>query len=195
MKLFLKKVAGLTLPSQATKDDAGYDVVATSEPLIVGDSQQFLDKGLLYRNIQYIQYETNLYIAPKDENVVYDPATIGTEKPVILSKDTFHTEFWPRSSISKYYLILANSIGLVDNGYRNQVFLRFKYTWQPEDLIHINENGGLRSYGLVRKDKIYQKGDKIAQIQASLNVPIEFELVDDLTQTERGTGGFGSTGK
>ena len=36
----------------------------------------------------------------------------------------YHTEIWPRSSISKYDLALANSIGLVDNGYRGELLVR-----------------------------------------------------------------------
>ena len=42
-------------------------------------------------------------------------------------------------------------------------------------------------------DKIYKKGDKIAQLVFEPTVQVEFELVDDLTQTQRGEGGFGST--
>jgi hypothetical protein len=48
--------------------------------------------------------------------------------------------------------------------------------------------------GKINMNKIYKKGDKIGQLVAEQTNPITFKLVDDLTQTERGTGGFGSTG-
>lgn len=173
LDIFVKNVDGLVLPSQATTDDAGYDFVATSEPNIVGLS---VEGG--WSRIDYIEYQTNLYIAPQDKNP-------PNGQPV-----KFHTLIHPRSSISKYNLVLANSIGLVDNGYRNQILCRFKYIWQPEDLT-VSSN---KLVGVVNTDKIYKIGDKIGQLVARVNVSINFETVDDLNQTDRGTGGFGSTG-
>jgi dUTPase len=62
--------------------------------------------------------------------------------------------------------------------------------WQPSNFVVIANNVA----GCVDKDKIYKKGDKIAQMVIDQVIPIEFELVDDLTQTQRGEGGFGSSG-
>ena len=47
--------------------------------------------------------------------------------------------------------------------------------------------------GNPNMDKIYKRGDKIAQLVIEPTVQVEFELVDDLTQTQRGSGGFGSS--
>lgn len=41
----------------------------------------------------------------------------------------------------------------------------------------------------------YEPGDRVAQMKIGFTVPIEFVEVDELDETERGGGGFGSTGK
>lgn len=169
MKIYVKKIEGLTLPKKASELAAGYDVVATSDPKIVGE--QNVDKS--WKRIDYIEYETNLHIAPEAL--------------------TFHTLIHPRSSVSKYNLVLANSIGLVDNDYRGMVICRFKYVWQPEDLewVRLNEKNAI--LGTPNLSKIYKKGDTIAQLVIEPTVQAEWVVVDDLTQTKRGEGGFGST--
>jgi dUTPase len=171
----LKKVDGLNVPQRANTTDAGYDVIATTAPKIVGEEIG----GGYYKRIDYIEYETNLYIAPQS---TYSQSTYETKN--------FHTDLRPRSSISKYNLVLANSIGLIDRGYRNQVLVRFKYIWQPED--YILENGMLM--GSVNKGKIYNNGDKICQLVPMETLNIEFVKVDNLDTNDRG-GGFGSTDK
>jgi dUTP pyrophosphatase len=167
MKIYVKKIEGLTLPKKASEVSAGYDIIATSDPKIVGESE-----GTLWKRIDYIEYETNLFIAPEAM--------------------TFHTLIHPRSSVSKYNLVLSNSIGLIDNDYRGMVICRFKYIWQPEDLKYPFSTGIL---GNVNYNKIYKKGDTIAQLVFEPTVLVDFELVDDLTKTKRGEGGFGSTDK
>jgi dUTP pyrophosphatase len=80
---------------------------------------------------------------------------------------------FPRSSIRKYDLILSNAVGVIDSGYRGELQATFKKT-------------GLHKY---------EVGDRGAQIMIIPYPPIEFVEVDDLSNTERGEGGFGSTGK
>lgn len=169
MKIYVKKIESLTLPKRASDLAAGYDVVATSDPKIVGEQD-----GSVWKRVDYIEYETNLYIAPEAM--------------------TFHTLIHPRSSVSKYNLVLANSIGLVDNDYRGMVICRFKYIWQPEDFTS-NTHGIMFNGGKVNESKIYKKGDTIAQLVFEPTVQAEWVLVDDLNQTKRGEGGFGSTDK
>tara|TARA_Y200000002_G_C22612131_1_gene634298 strand:- start:92 stop:529 length:438 start_codon:yes stop_codon:yes gene_type:complete len=81
----------------------------------------------------------------------------------------------PRSSISKTPLRLANSIGLIDGGYRGE-------------LMAMCDNIKSDSYTV-------EKGQRLFQIVACDCSPITYELVEDLSDTTRGTGGFGSTGK
>ena len=80
---------------------------------------------------------------------------------------------FPRSSIRKYDLALTNCVGVIDSGYRGEIQATFK-------------RSGVYAYAV---------GDRICQIMIIPHPPIEFEEVDELSDTERGDGGFGSTGK
>jgi dUTP pyrophosphatase len=90
-----------------------------------------------------------------------------------------------RSSVSKTSLILANHVGVVDSGYRGEIKLRFK-----DLLMSQNENGELFGSELA-----YEVGNKIGQIMILPYPQIEFVESLDLSDTVRGEGGFGSTGK
>ena len=82
---------------------------------------------------------------------------------------------FPRSSIRKYQLQLSNSVGVIDSGYRGEIQFTF------------NKTGGVPS-------KKYEVGDRIGQLiimPFPTIIPIES---NDLSDSERGTGGFGSTG-
>lgn len=176
MKIFVKNVKGLALPKKANETDAGYDITATSEPRIIGEFiERPLDGLRMYKNVQFIEYETNLQIAPETKDV--------------------HTLVFPRSSISKTYLGFANSVAVIDNGYRGQILIRFRYNFQPEDLVILPEQGVYKAYGIINNEKIYQRNDKIGQLVIAPTLKADLVLIDDLNETERGTGGFGSTGK
>jgi dUTPase len=97
---------------------------------------------------------------------------------------------FPRSSVSKYNLILANCIGLIDADYRGEVLIRFKYIWQPED-YRIRTDNLLE--GHVNFTKLYNKGDKVCQLKVTKIENVEFVLVYELDSTARGDGSFGST--
>ena len=162
-------------PEKNKSTDAGSDIVTTTDPKIVGNSIYNLGIGTnLWSRVVYIEYGTNLFLAPDE---------------------SYHIELWPRSSVSKYNLVLANSIGLVDNGYRGEVLLRYKYIFQPEDFVILDESGGRRIWGVVNPATIYQKGEKVGQIVGAQTVDVEFVLSDTLPESERGTGGFGSSDK
>ena len=83
---------------------------------------------------------------------------------------------FPRSSIRKTDLSLTNSVGVIDSGYRGELQATFR------------KHKGLASTK-------YEVGDRIAQIMIIPHPTIEFQEVDELTNTERGEDGFGSTGK
>lgn len=166
---FTKQTNDTKINKPAHKGDAGYDVNASSEPKIVGLLHEG-SEGKVWKRIDYIEYDTGLSIKTGDDNF---------------------TLAFPRSSVSKYNLTLANSVGVIDTGYTNTIKLRFKYNFQPEDLIIIDDS----IVGLVNMEKIYQKGDKICQLIFSQhNHPEELEQVESLEDTSRGLGGFGSTG-
>lgn len=80
---------------------------------------------------------------------------------------------FPRSSIAKTSLILSNSVGVIDSGYRGSIMLKYRY---PEE-------------GMV-----YEIGDRVGQLIILPYPQIEFEEVEELSDTDRGSGGFGSSG-
>ena len=81
---------------------------------------------------------------------------------------------FPRSSISKTPLRMANSIGLIDGGYRGEI-------------MAVCDN-------IKSEDYTVEKGQRLFQLVAAASSPIEYELVEEIEMTTRGTGGFGSTG-
>ena len=165
------------LPKKGTDRAAGFDVVVTSDPEIIGE---IYDNGA-YKRIDYIQYKTNLKVAVQKERVFSNFGYTDLDYDILA---------FPRSSVSKYNLTLANSIGLIDADYRGEVLLRFKYNWQPED-YRIRTDNLLE--GRVNVDKLYKKGDKVCQLKVTKVENVKFELVDELDSTNRGDGGFGST--
>lgn len=187
MQIEIKKlVPEACIPKNANLLDTGYDLIALDDGEIVGEVVS--NHVNYWKRIDYIQYKTGLAISPRTKNVE-------------LANPTYFTLLFPRSSVSKYNLLLANSVGLVDNPYRGEIMLRFKYIWNPEDYV-FNATKDIYSslqsffmYGSPNKNKIYKKGDKIAQIAAFELNPIEFIEVNELDKTNRGHGGFGSTGQ
>ena len=160
----------VTIKRPVFTGDVGYDLIASAEPEIVGECKT--PKSPLYRSIAYIQYETNVSVAPEEES-------------------QFYSLVYPRSSVSKYNLALANSVGVIDSGFRDTIKLRFRYIVQPEDLV-LKED---KFFVKINSKKIYQKGDKVGQL-AWMNHNKPFvEFVDQLPPSERGIGGFGSTGR
>ena len=79
---------------------------------------------------------------------------------------------YPRSSVVKTGFRLANSVGIIDSGYR----------------------GNLMAYFDVIKNDRIEVNQRLVQICAPDLKPFKVELVDSLDETERGHGGFGSTG-
>lgn len=102
---------------------------------------------------------------------------------------------FPRSSNSKKDLLLCNSVGVIDSGYRGEIKLRYKRIISTSsEKFNIQENL-FSSPSIYLEIDHYKIGDKVGQI-IILPIPfIEFTEVDKLSQTERGDGGFGSTGK
>ena len=87
---------------------------------------------------------------------------------------------FPRSSNTKKDLILGNSVGVIDSGYRGEVVLKFRPVMPLDRDIEF----GPREYNI---------GDRIGQIVIIPVPQIEFNVVDELSTSDRGVGGFGST--
>ena len=165
------------LPKKGTDRATGFDVVVTSDPEIVGEKYE----NGVYKRIDYIQYKTNLKLAVQKDRKFSNFGYTDLDYDILA---------FPRSSVSKYNLVLANCIGLIDADYRGEVLLRFKYIWQPED-YRIRTDNLLE--GNVNSTKLYNKDDKVCQLKVTKVENVEFVLVDELDSTTRGDGGFGST--
>lgn len=88
---------------------------------------------------------------------------------------------FPRSSISNKTLSLANSVGVLDSTYRGNLKLRFRreFPVRTQDTTYF---------------KIYNVGDRVGQIMIIPYPEINFIETEDFEDTERGSGGFGSSG-
>jgi len=84
---------------------------------------------------------------------------------------------FPRSSISKTGLIMTNHVGVIDSGYRGTIKQKFRVDGRPT------------------KKSSYNVGDRVAQMIIVPYPAINFVESDELSSTERGTGGYGSSGK
>jgi dUTP pyrophosphatase len=82
----------------------------------------------------------------------------------------------PRSSIAKTPLMLANHVGIIDSGYRGNI------------------KGAFRNLD-ANSEYVVEKHTRLLQICHPSLCPIRVELCDSISNTSRGGGGFGSTGK
>lgn len=85
---------------------------------------------------------------------------------------------FPRSSVSKTDLSLANAVGVIDSGYRGEVMLRFR-----------------RGQAAGVEAPIYEVGDRVGQIMILPHPQVQLVEAQELSETVRGAGGFGSSGQ
>ena len=84
---------------------------------------------------------------------------------------------FPRSSVRNYDLTMSNSVGVIDSGYRGEIMVTFNMKW-----------------GQPGQKEVYEVGDRIAQL-VIVPVPlITYAETQELSETNRGTAGHGSTG-
>lgn len=81
----------------------------------------------------------------------------------------------PRSSVYKHKLQLANGLGVIDENYTGELIFKYR-------ILHPNTTR-------------YEVGDRIGQIVILPRPDFEFEEVDELEESDRGEGGFGSSGR
>lgn len=157
MRVKFKKLhEDAVLPSYAKPYDAGLDITTI-------DNGKAITSELAKEEWYYIEYKTGL----------------AAEIPY-----GYVGLLFPRSSISKSSLLLANAVGIIDAGFRGEICFRFKLDNNLAEQSKIN--GGTPAS--------YKKGDRIGQLVILPYPTIEPEFVDELSDTERGTGGWGSTG-
>lgn len=178
MKVKIKKVhSDAVIPTYATEGDAGLDLTAVS---VEYD-----------RDINKIVYKTGLAIEIPE-------GYVGL--------------LFPRSSICKYPLTLTNSVGVIDSGYRGEIMLKFDTSFDYQDPDYsLDEEGGIndrlskgeftfypdemcKHHSFIFSSEVYKVGDRVAQLIIMPYPKIEFEEVSELSESERGEGGYGHTG-
>lgn len=102
---------------------------------------------------------------------------------------------FPRSSICKEQMLLSNSVGVIDSGYRGEVSFKFKPSMALDENQCVKTDKDRLWSVAIRQNNIYGVGDRIGQMIIMPYPQIEFEEVEELSETERGEGGYGSSGK
>ena len=93
----------------------------------------------------------------------------------------------PRSNLTKYNWVLNNSFGVIDSDYRGEWMAVF-----TPILSAVDNNGLLEK--VIKPTFPYIIGDRVCQIFFDVVLDVEIEEADELSDTDRGSGGFGSTG-
>lgn len=171
MKVKIKRLSEKgVIPKYSKYGDAGLDLVATS--------------------IEYCE-ETN-------------SITYGTDLAVEIPKGYVGLLF-ARSSNKNKDLLPSNAVGVIDSGYRGEIKFNFKIGTNSAklflntlciatEMFELKSNFEDSNDKLTEKFEEYAIGDRIGQLIIMPYPTIEFEEVEELSLTERGTGGYGSTG-
>lgn len=132
-----------TIPTQGSRQAAGYDLYACADEDIV--------------------------IAP------HSTVKVGTGLSMAIPDGYFGAVFARSGLASKQGLRPSNCVGVIDSDYRGELIVALHNDTEAEATIHKNE--------------------RIAQLIVMPFLSVEFEETEELDDTERGSGGFGSTGK
>jgi len=122
----------------------------------------------------------------KTENYVQYKTGLAVEIPVGCVGLLF-----PRSSISNYDLTLSNCVGVIDSDYRGEIMLRFRQI--RKDIISVDTNGN--ELERIYTAKVYGVGERCGQLVIVPYIKANFIESDELNETVRGDGGYGSSGK
>jgi len=116
---------------------------------------------------------TLMKVIVKRENVFFFDTGVSVEAPA-----GYYTELFPRSSIYKHDFVMVNSVGVIDHGYRGSLFMPMRYLG--------GGNGREAAEALL--------GQRIGQLVLKRLEPCRLEVVCDLSASDRGGKGFGSSG-
>ena len=116
-----------------------------------------------------LKARTYATVFPQDTKFI--PTGVCVEIPVGMVGLLF-----PRSSISKTPLRMANSVGVIDSGFTGEIQVPL-YNTSDVEIMDIEQY------------------DRIAQLVIVPLADVSIEIVDELEESERGNGGFGSTGR
>lgn len=91
-------------------------------------------------------------------------------------------KLYPRSSVTKTNQYLGNSVGIIDENYRGEIILKFN-----------------KAFGQISKGnpspKLYKPGNKVGQLIIEERIHVDIEETEELSESNRGSSGFGSSGE
>jgi dUTP pyrophosphatase len=162
---------GTVLPKYKTKGAAAFDFSA----IVNDDNECFIDRPVWYSDpfahlmlTENEEGERVLYVRPNQQ------CSIPTGWAVAI-EEGWEMQIRPRSGLSlKHSITITNTPGTIDSDYRGEICV-------------ILRNEGIEPF-------IVRQGDRIAQGKVARAEQADLVLVTELDVTERGTGGFGSTG-
>jgi dUTP pyrophosphatase len=161
--------------------DAGFDIITPLQNEFESDGIKCY--GIGWDNKSPVN-KINFKIKCSAEMVIINKFSNNKNNEFILHKTGFYT--YPRSSLSKTNLRLANNTGIIDAGYRGNLIGMF-------DVVNIERNYN------SNYDYLIEPYTRLLQICSTGLEPIYVEIVDNMDQlnmnTLRGNGGIGSTGK
>lgn len=163
---------------------------------------KILDKSIETAKLQYakegdagIDLTATSKEYDENGNIVY-----GTNRAFEIPKGYVGLLF-PRSSNASKDLLLSNSVGVIDSGYRGEVMFKFKRSIRIVDFITTAlvwlgfKDLRNRTINVYNISVSYNIGDRIGQLIILPYPTIEFEESEELSKTERGANGYGHTGK
>lgn len=167
VQIKIKLDDGATMPTRATDGSVGYDVTCHKLYAVManGDRLDVYNEDFIHRMIA------------ADMGAIYWEAHTGVH---ITPADGYYMELVPNSRLAKTKLFYGNSIGIIDQDFTGCIRAIFNGTgkgWDIKDLVKI------------------LPGMTIGQLIIRKKYDAVWEQVEELEQTERGEGGFGSTAK
>lgn len=119
----------------------------------------------------------DLYCKSEGDIIIKSKETVKINTGVYVEiPEGYFGAVYPRSSTGvKKHLMLANTIGIIDSDYRGELMIFF--------------------YNYGQEDQKIENGDRLAQLVIQPYMRCKIEKVDELADSVRGEGGFGSTGK
>ena len=170
MKVKIKRLhKNAPIPYKAHPSDLCYDCVAVSEEEIAPNVWKY---GLGIA----LQIERGLQTMVKGLTC-HRGKVENTRFPMDFSRSPLNLSIdaRPRSSVWKTGMILSNCEGTIDENYTGEISAVF--------------------YHVLPDMPRYKVGDRVCQIKLGVAIPMEFEEVQELNDTDRGTKGYGSTGR
>jgi dUTP pyrophosphatase len=151
--------------------DAGLDLFIPNDMTILGGETVFVDLEI---RCEMRTIECSSSVNSKKSLCFIEGKVVVDDQDVCTTRyDSYF--LYPRSSISKTPLMISNSVGIIDSGYRGNIIVSLR--------------------NISTEPCFIKRGDRLVQICARDLSPFKFELVNTLSTSSRGTGCFGSTGK